>query len=102
MPEPGIKFETDNETYARIVVDMPQTMLMHPDWQNMVWDECLRRAHEAMLMPVGAVMISEPEPIEERRELVEGSPLMAGRAMYVNTPMVRVSADVLLMGGVGT
>lgn len=55
----------------------PKQLLLHPDYQQMVWDECLRRAHAAGHIPIGSILIEEADDQPEVQELVEGETLTA-------------------------
>ncbi len=122
MAEPKVGAVEDPEgKYFRIVVEMPKTVTLQEDWNNLIWDECLRQAHAKMLMPVGPVIISDPVDIEPdtgqaQRALPEGIRFdvqpgsrinmdafmegFVGAPVEVSVAMVRVEAEVSLMGSV--
>lgn len=119
MSAPQIEEIVDPDgKYFRIVVVMPKSALYALDnWQNSVWDECVRRAHEKMLMPVGSVLVGDPEDIapdtgQVQRSMPEGIEFklqegsridmaafregFLGSPVEVSVDMVRVEAEVAL------
>jgi hypothetical protein len=75
----------------------PSTLLLHPEYQNMVWDECLRRAHNEGCIPVGPVLVTE-ERIEKRQveSLIDGVPMDIGAAVSgsISYDVMKVRAEV--------
>lgn len=65
---------------------LPTQATLVEGWQNAVWDEALRHAHEAGHIPVGPILISDPEPWNGP----EQAPLMPGIPMSVQNPFVGV------------
>lgn len=76
----------DNKIYSTTVEDgvftmtftAPAQLLLRSDWENMVWDQTLRMAHEAGLVPVGPIFIEHEateKPKAEPTPLVEGESL---------------------------
>lgn len=53
----------------------PKQLLLNPEWENMVWDQTLRMAHEAGFMPVGPIFISYEEVEPPPTQLIEGESL---------------------------
>lgn len=53
----------------------PRQLLLHEEFEAMVWDECLRHAHIGGHMPVGPILIETSEVEDEPVEVVEGEPL---------------------------
>ena len=56
----------------------PRQLLLHEEFEKMVWDETLRRAHAEGHIPVGSILISASEPSadEPPMELREGESLL--------------------------
>lgn len=123
MAQIGIVEETDEATYFRIKYTMPKRILLTvPNWEAGVVDECVERAHKRMLMPVGEVFVSEPEDAEPdagevQIQLPEGIHFDTSKAGKIDTnafregflgggpvsvDMMVVTAEVLLMGGMGS
>lgn len=94
-------------------------LLLHPEFEQMVWDETLRRAHVAGHMPVGPIFIETAEyepPPAPQTELIEGESLfdrmtrwsrtqdmskyvmegMAGQLGPVTVDLMQVTASVQL------
>lgn len=74
-------------------------LLLHPEFEQMVWDECLRRAHASGHMPVGPIFIETAEIESIQESLTEGNPLIVNpMAMggVVSVNMMRVTAQVQL------
>jgi hypothetical protein len=98
----NVTVETDEATYFRIHYVFPAAVLDQVEnWRDGVCDECVQQAHMRMLMPVGEVLCGDPEPIERPRAgMEEGVRFGSFTDMVISyTPMVRVTAEVLLMGG---
>lgn len=122
MAAPGVTEETDSETYFRIIYRMPkQILLVVPNWADGVRDECVQRALRHDLIPVGEVLLGEPEDdLPDQGEVSIGIPegvrldttnaggidveeFLKGLsgAVPVSVDIVRVSAEVMLMAGLG-
>lgn len=54
--------ETPQDVFSQEYI-VPSEFLFREDWEQIIWDETLRRAHALGKMPVGAIMIThEPGP----------------------------------------
>lgn len=123
MAEVGVVEETDEVTYFRIKYTMPKRILLTvPNWEAGVVDECVERAHKRDLMPVGEVFVSDPEDAEPdagevQIQLPEGLRFDTSKAGKidvnafmegflgggpVSVDMIVVTAEVMLMGGMGS
>lgn len=70
---------------------------MHPEFDAMVWDQCVRLAHENLLMPVGAVMVTLEDVISTQRPLTEGVSLITSSSV-IGQARIKIRAEVLLSG----
>jgi hypothetical protein len=74
-------------------------LLLHPEFEQMVWDECLRRAHMGGHMPVGPIFISTAEADDNEpttSELAEGEALVMHRVV-LDTPFGQHSVEVIVV-----
>lgn len=67
----------------------PRQLLLDENFDSMVWDETLRRAHVAGHIPIGPVMITHAEHTPEPTELREGESLTERMQRWAATNMVR-------------
>lgn len=123
MAAPGVEVETDEQTYLKITYTFPkQILLTVPDWEDGVRDECVHQADKRGLMSVGEVMVgevedAEPDEGEVSIGLPEGIRLDTskapgfnaeefakgfGGAAPVSINMCKVTAEVFLMGSMGS
>ena len=88
--------------------EAPRQLLLHEEFEQMVWDETLRQAHAAGHIPVGPIHVEHAEITDEPTALIEGESLtqrmerwaaknmhrhvMAG--MTGGADMIRVTAQV--------
>ncbi len=81
---------------------VPKQFLLREDWQDILWDETLREAHQRGVIPVGPIMFTQeevPSGVTAQQPLIPGvpmevMPLMAAGLMRVE--MVKVTASVML------
>lgn len=66
-------------------ITAPKQLLLHEEFEAMVWDETLRRAHQQGLIPVGPVLVTTAEPIPEPQHLIEGESLADRMQRYMTT-----------------
>lgn len=72
----------------------PKQLLLHPQFEQMVWDECLRHAHAAGHIPVGPVhieVVNDDKPVEA---LEEGTPIPLFPVAALSPDIMLVSAQV--------
>ncbi len=68
-----------------LIFTAPKRLLLHPDFESMVWDECLRRAHAEGHVPVGPIHIQTDDVANEpQTPLVEGESLTDRMQRWAN------------------
>lgn len=72
----------------------PRQLLLQADWEQLVWDETLRQAHAAGVIPVGAVLVEAEEAPMQR--LTEGQPMIALGAQLGMVDLVKVKSEVMI------
>ena len=81
---------TENGTF-RLTFFAPRQILLLEDFEGLAWNECLVRAHQEGVVPVGPVVVSyvaaEQRPLDPDRPLLEQS---------VPPDSVFVTAEVLI------
>lgn len=69
--EPQYETRVENDVFL-MTFQAPRQLLLHPEFEAMVHDECLRQAHSQGVMPVGPILIEHSEiesaPTSELRE----------------------------------
>jgi hypothetical protein len=102
---PGsLRTEVEGKTF-KLILHAPRTMRSHPEFEKVMWDECLRRAHADGHMPVGPILI-DTEDIETKtkplEELSEGEAMsLAARSLTSflggqEGPLMKVTAEVTI------
>lgn len=92
--------------------EFPKVLLLRADWTDLIWNQLLSDAHAEGRMPVGAILVGEPEDLgvqrfkppqgqeEDLPSLVEGLPIPLDLASLfggeIVTEMVRVEAEVMV------
>lgn len=85
------------ETFTRAYWIHPQLILTEPRWEDMIWDECLKEAHQEGKMPVGPVMIRAATHEEVTDRLASEHPFkrtevsLGGETLYIAEVLVGVS-----------
>lgn len=110
--EPVYETSTDDGVFT-LKFQAPRQLLLHDDFDAMVWDECLRQAHAAGVMPVGPILVThseiedappkpselrEGESMKERMERWQAENghryVMEGFASAAQVDLIQVTASV--------
>ena len=101
--EPEYHCKVENDTFI-MTFDAPRQLLLNPDWEALVWNECIAQAGKMGVITTGSILITATE-IEKLppTELKEGESLKErmerfmetrGRRIVEGAFMVQITATV--------
>lgn len=101
-PEITDEVTPDGKTFRCTVVcpkSVPGQMGV-AEFERQVWNETLSRAHAQMLMPVGSILIMDPEDVEPDEGEVQGAALPEG-VRFDTTHAGRIDMGAFMQGFLG-
>ena len=88
--------DDSGETFV-CVMHIPVQLLLNPEWEAMCWDEALRQAHEAGVIPIGPIHLDTKRvPTPRAGQLTEGVPMAIGP--LIGVPVVVEVTDTMMIG----